>query len=99
MSRLWENFLQNSNPRHSGCIVFIKPANCLLAEDQYIHFPQHGNELHYETEIVVLIGKLGKAATETDAIDFIEGLTLGLDLTLRDVQTQLKQTQLEQTHN
>ena len=71
-------------------VVFIKPASCLVAPGEKIHFPKHGKELHHEVEIVVKIGRDGRADTEEEAVSFISALTIGLDLTLRDVQGELK---------
>jgi 2-keto-4-pentenoate hydratase/2-oxohepta-3-ene-1,7-dioic acid hydratase in catechol pathway len=71
-------------------VVFIKPATCLVAPGETIHFPKHGRELHHEVEIVVKVGREGKPKTETDAPSFVSHITVGLDLTLRDVQQELK---------
>jgi 2-keto-4-pentenoate hydratase/2-oxohepta-3-ene-1,7-dioic acid hydratase in catechol pathway len=71
-------------------VVFIKPVSCLVGPGEKIHFPKHGKELHYEVEIVVEVGQEGKAITEEEALSFISSITIGLDLTLRDVQEDLK---------
>jgi 2-keto-4-pentenoate hydratase/2-oxohepta-3-ene-1,7-dioic acid hydratase in catechol pathway len=71
-------------------VVFIKPATCLVAPGEKIHFPKHGSELHHEVEIVVKVGRQGKVGTEEEALNFISAVTIGLDLTLRDVQSDLK---------
>jgi 2-keto-4-pentenoate hydratase/2-oxohepta-3-ene-1,7-dioic acid hydratase in catechol pathway len=71
-------------------VVFIKPATCLVAPGGEIHFPQHGSELHHEAEIVVKVGRQGRAVTEEEALTFVSAVTIGLDLTLRDVQSDLK---------
>ena len=71
-------------------VVFIKPVSCLIGPGEKIHFPKHGKELHYEVEIVVEVGQEGKAITEEEALSFISSITIGLDLTLRDVQEDLK---------
>ncbi|GAB4365089.1 MAG: fumarylacetoacetate hydrolase family protein [Calditrichia bacterium] len=71
-------------------VVFFKPSQCLVAVGEKIAYPPHGRELHYEGELVVLVGKSGRALSQTEARDFVGGLSLGLDLTLRDVQDQLK---------
>ena len=54
-------------------------------------FPRHGNELHNEAEVVVRIGNGGKPENIESALSFVDSLSLGLDLTLRDVQRFLKQ--------
>lgn len=72
-------------------VVFIKPASCLVGPGERIHFPKHGSELHHEVEIVVKVGREGRVTTEEEALSFISSITVGLDLTLRDVQKELKQ--------
>ncbi len=71
-------------------VFFIKPASCLVGPGEKIHFPKHGKELHHEVEIVVKIGSEGRVARDEEAPSFISGITVGLDLTLRDVQVELK---------
>ena len=63
-------------------VIFIKPISCLVKPGGTIRYPSHGNDLQHEVEVAVKIGS-------DDQI--INGITLGLDLTLRDIQTQLKQ--------
>ncbi len=71
-------------------VVFMKPASCLVAPGETICMPTHGTDLHHEVEVVVLIGTPGKNIPELSAATHIAGLTLGLDLTLRDVQSDIK---------
>ncbi len=71
-------------------VVFMKPVSCLVPPGETIRIPAHGNNLHHEAEVVVLIGTEGKDIPESDAASHIAGLTLGLDLTLRDVQSDMK---------
>jgi 2-keto-4-pentenoate hydratase/2-oxohepta-3-ene-1,7-dioic acid hydratase in catechol pathway len=71
-------------------VVFMKPVTCLVPPGETIRVPAHGNNLHHEAEVVVLIGEAGKNIPESDAASHIAGLTLGLDLTLRDVQSDMK---------
>ncbi|MBN1233929.1 MAG: fumarylacetoacetate hydrolase family protein [Candidatus Coatesbacteria bacterium] len=71
-------------------VIFLKPNTCLVEKDIQIPFPSSGKDLHHEVEIVYLIGKEGKPVSLDDAKSFISGVSLGLDLTLRDVQNILK---------
>jgi len=68
----------------------MKPVSSLVSPGEEIRFPKHGQVFHHEVEIVVLIGKDGRAKTAEDAKSFIAGITIGLDLTLRDLQKNLK---------
>lgn len=72
-------------------VIFMKPITSLVNEGQSILFPKHGKVLEQEAELVVQIGKKGCPHSLEEASAFISALTLGLDLTLRDCQTELKQ--------
>jgi 2-keto-4-pentenoate hydratase/2-oxohepta-3-ene-1,7-dioic acid hydratase in catechol pathway len=73
-------------------VVFMKPAQSIAPVGKELDFPVHGNDLHYETELVILIGQSGHVKNETDSLSFISGVTLGFDLTMRDLQGNLKKT-------
>ena len=51
-------------------------------------------EIHYEVEIVLLIGKSGVSQSVGDSLSFINGFTIGIDLTDRNFQNMLKEKQL-----
>ena len=70
-------------------VVFMKPL-CSIVAPGNICPPPYGNELHHEVEVVLLIGKGGNNITESQALTHISDITLGLDLTLRDIQKKLK---------
>ncbi len=71
-------------------VVFMKPAACLVAPGETLNLPAHGDSLHHEVELVLLVGKRASRIEESDALSHIAGVTLGIDLTLRDVQSRLK---------
>jgi len=52
--------------------------------------PGFSKEIHYETEIVLRINRLGKAIPEQFASRYYDAVGLGLDLTARDLQKHLK---------
>lgn len=79
------------NPIPDSLVVFLKPPQCLVPAGARLAVPAHGNELHHEAEVVLLIAREGKPATLSEAWDYVLGVSLGLDLTLRDVQQRLKQ--------
>lgn len=80
--------LNNAMPTRP--VIFMKPASSLVPANTTLTFPTHGQELHQEAELVVLVGKPGRPQTPAEALGYIAGLSLGLDLTLRDVQNELK---------
>lgn len=69
-------------------VIFMKPPTCLQPEGGPFAFPEEA-ELHYESELVILIGKEGRPETIAEARTYVAGMTLGLDLTLRDLQQKL----------
>ena len=81
--------LKNTMPQ--APVIFMKPVTCLVAPGRPIPVPTHGTDFHYETEVVAVIGREGRPANEAEARAFVGGITLGLDLTLRDVQAALRQ--------
>ena len=71
-------------------ILFIKPPSSLRALADGIVIPQGLGECHFETELCVRIGTPLKNASREQAALAIDAVTLGLDLTLRDLQNTLK---------
>jgi len=63
-------------------LIFLKPSSVLIFSGDKIIYPSFSTEMHHEVELVVLIGKKAEAA--------ISGYGVGLDMTLRDIQNQLK---------
>lgn len=71
-------------------IIFMKPASALIYSGDKIIHPQHSNEMHHEVELVLLIGDTIKDADDETAKSAIAGYAVGLDMTLRDLQAELK---------
>ena len=71
-------------------VAFIKPASAVIYSGDTIKYPTFSNEMHHEVELVLLIGENVKDASEKEAEKFIVGYGVGLDMTLRDVQSKLK---------
>jgi 5-carboxymethyl-2-hydroxymuconate isomerase len=71
-------------------LLFIKPASAIVYSGGEVIHPTFSNELHHEVELVLLIGEDIKNASVEDAERAIYGYSVGLDMTLRDVQNELK---------
>ena len=80
-----------NNPIPSEPILFIKPASSAVAATPEFSIPRDQGSVHHELEIAILIGQTLKNASEDQVADSIAGIGLGLDLTLRDLQTKLKE--------
>jgi 2-keto-4-pentenoate hydratase/2-oxohepta-3-ene-1,7-dioic acid hydratase in catechol pathway len=79
---------QLKNEKHP--VVFMKPVTSIVSLGKSIHVPTHGNILHHEVEVVVLLNGGGRNILINDALSYVAGVTLGLDITLRDVQIEVK---------
>jgi len=65
--------------------IFTKPDSSLVTGNKDIDFPKITNQLAYEVELVVKIGKRGKDITLEDAESYISELAVGIDYTAKDV--------------
>jgi 2-keto-4-pentenoate hydratase/2-oxohepta-3-ene-1,7-dioic acid hydratase in catechol pathway len=66
--------------------VFFKSPSCLVADGQNIVMP-HGTEVvHYEAELVIVIGRKARRVSVEEARDCILGVTCGNDVSARDWQ-------------
>ena len=74
-------------------ILFMKPASSVVSIRQGVVRPNPAlyGETHYEAELCVQLAADLSAATIEEAKQAIGGVTLGLDLTLRKLQTELKE--------
>ena len=79
-----------NNPIPTEPLLFIKPNTTIQALAGDIKIPQSLGEVHHELEIAIVIGSELKQANTEEALQAISGIGLALDLTLRDVQTKLK---------
>lgn len=71
-------------------IVFLKPNSALLAEGVPIVLPDYSRDVHYECELVLLIGQDADDVSAAEAMAHVAGYAIGLDLTARDVQSEVK---------
>jgi fumarylpyruvate hydrolase len=73
---------------------FMKPADAVLVantgETTRMPYPSLTHNLHHEIELVVAIGKGGKNISAADALSHIYGYAVGLDMTRRDLQNDMK---------
>ena len=73
---------------------FMKPADAIVAVETDSHanmpYPSLTDNLHHEIELVVAIGTGGKNIKAADARQHIFGYAVGLDMTRRDLQGEMK---------
>ena len=73
---------------------FLKPADAALVVPEgqtgSLPYPSLTKNFHHEIELVVAIGKGGKNIAAADAFDHVFGYAIGLDMTRRDLQNEMK---------
>jgi 2-keto-4-pentenoate hydratase/2-oxohepta-3-ene-1,7-dioic acid hydratase in catechol pathway len=67
--------------------AFYKPITCLQNPEGEIVIPPGAQNVHYEAELVVVIGKLASKVSVEQAADYILGYTCGNDVSERDWQS------------
>lgn len=80
------NALELSEP-----VLFLKSDSSLLKDGKPFFIPDFSKEIHYETEIVIKINRLGKHIAERFAHRYYAEVTVGIDFTARDLQRDLRQ--------
>jgi 2-keto-4-pentenoate hydratase/2-oxohepta-3-ene-1,7-dioic acid hydratase in catechol pathway len=71
-------------------VIFLKPQTALLKDNKPFYYPEWTEDLHYETELVLKICKQGKYIDEKFAQKYFDEVTVGIDFTARDLQSQQK---------
>ncbi|THH40571.1 fumarylacetoacetate hydrolase family protein [Neolewinella litorea] len=79
------------NARPDQPIVFMKPGSAILPNNKPFYYPEFSSDIHYEVELVVKIAKNGRHVEPQFAMDYVESIGLGLDLTARDLQQACKE--------
>lgn len=73
---------------------FLKPADAIVVVEPgrpaTIPYPLLTRDLHHEVELVVAIGTGGRRIKAADAMKHVYGYAVGLDMTRRDLQTEMK---------
>lgn len=69
-------------------VVFLKPDSALLKNNKPFFLPGFSDNIHYEVEVVIKISKLGKGISAKFAPRYYDEVTLGIDITARDIQSR-----------
>ncbi|HLN56630.1 MAG TPA: fumarylacetoacetate hydrolase family protein [Bacteroidales bacterium] len=69
-------------------VVFLKPDSALLKKNKPFFLPDFSDNIQYEVEIVVKISKLGKGIEARFAPRYYDEITVGIDITARDIQSR-----------
>lgn len=80
--------LNNELPKEP--VLFLKPESAILLKRLPFFYPDFSKDVHYEAELVVKINRVGKHIDAKFAHKYYNELTVGIDFTARDLQSQLK---------
>jgi len=67
-------------------LMFLKPNTSVVGPGDPIHYPKQTQDLHYEGELAIVIGRICRDVPAEQATDVIHGYTIGNDVTARDLQ-------------
>jgi acylpyruvate hydrolase len=71
-------------------VIFLKPTSAVIENGAPIILPKMSQSVHHEVELTVLIGKGGRNIPKSEAMKYVAGYGVGLDMTMRDVQSEAK---------
>ena len=86
-----EHAKELNNPVHKEPMFFMKPETALIRNNKPFFYPDFSKEIHYESEIVLKICKLGKNIETKFANRYFEEIGIGIDFTARDLQQKCKE--------
>jgi len=86
-----EHARELSNPIPEQPVFFLKPDTALVIRNRPFYYPDFSADIHYETELVLKICKVGKSIPEKFAQDYYDRIGLGFDFTARDLQQKCKE--------
>lgn len=86
-----EHAKELNNPLPERPVFFMKPDTALTRVGHDFYIPEFTEDLQYEVELVLKISKVGKYIQEKFASRYFDEISLGIDFTARDLQTELKE--------
>ena len=85
-----EHIAELENEKPTDPVVFLKPDTAILLKKQPFFIPDFSDEVHHEVEVLVKINKVGKYIDRKFAHKYYDQISVGIDFTARDLQSQLK---------
>lgn len=83
-----EHAAELNNELPTKPLWFMKPESALLLKNKPLYYPDFTKDLHYETELVFRINKVGKYIEEKFAHKYYDAIAVGFDFTARDLQRE-----------
>lgn len=82
--------VEMGNDTREPPFFFTKPADAVRDTPCKLPYPPLTEDLHFESELIIAIGKGGADIAEADVMNHIWGASAGIDLTRRDLQAEAK---------
>ena len=79
------------DPNREKPFFFQKPSDAVLPSGSNFPYPPQSSNVHHEIEMVVALGSGGRDIDEANALQHVYGYAVGIDITRRDLQQQMKQ--------
>lgn len=86
-----EHAKELNNPVPKEPMFFMKPETSIIRNNKPFFYPDFSKDVHYETEIVLVINRLGKNIGAKFAHRYFDQIALGIDFTARDLQQICKE--------
>lgn len=81
---------ENNSPIPDAPVIFLKASTSVTSPEDPIVLPHMTpNEVDYEAELVIIMGKVAKNVPEEKAHEYVLGYTCGNDVSARDAQMKL----------
>src|SRR4051794_10666438 len=77
---------ESGSPIPRDPVLFSKYPTALIGQGAAIHLPRVSQEVDFEAELVIVVGKRGRHVREADALQYVAGYTVGHDVSARDWQ-------------
>jgi 2-keto-4-pentenoate hydratase/2-oxohepta-3-ene-1,7-dioic acid hydratase in catechol pathway len=81
-----DHAMEEGAPPPAAPLIFTKLPNALSAHDAPIVLPAISQQVDFEAELAVVIGRRAKRVSQADALDYVFGYTLINDVSARDLQ-------------
>ena len=79
------------DPDREAPFFFMKPAYAVLQNGGQMQYPALSSDVHHEVELVVALARGGSNVSVRDAMQWVFGYAVGIDMTRRDLQAQAKE--------
>jgi 2-keto-4-pentenoate hydratase/2-oxohepta-3-ene-1,7-dioic acid hydratase in catechol pathway len=84
-----QHAIEMGRPFPQEPVVFLKPDSAIVKNNKPLFLPDFSENIHYESEVVIKISKLGKSIAAKYAHRYFDEVTVGIDVTARDLQSRL----------